>query len=284
MVKRVLTLAVPYWYMQLNIIDLYSLWYTPETSPIVHRRSIVQARFSLSPQRTNANSVSQNWCSPLPPEKSIPYLHTLGLLETSYTIFSVNLDEALGFRRCGQLNKAYQALSIAPTLCRRHGGQVQVLLRAMLSHAKHFRTTPSINPLDPQNFRLPKSRRAANFNSLCGRIVLSRRSQFLHKLSTLLDLVEGLEKMFLEAVSDLKDSSSLEPEREWGTLDTVHYDMNSCLRESVVILKCFFHALPDEQLSEFTAALERQPSRAGSGFFLPKRHLAHRRMALLKGQ
>lgn len=242
------------------------------------------ARFPLSLQRTDVNSVSKNWRSPLSPEKSIPYLHTLRLVEISYTIFSVNLDEALGFRRCGQLNKAYQALSITPALCRRLGGHVQVLLRAMLWHAKHFRTTPSSNPLDPENFRHPKSRRAAHFNSLCSRIVLTRRSQFLHKLSTLLELVEDLEKVFMEAASDLKDSSSLQPEREWDTLDTTHYDINSCLRESIVVLKCFFHAVPDEQLPEFIAALQKQSSPAGSGVFLPKRHLAHRRMALLKGQ
>lgn len=242
----------------------------------------MQTRFTLSLRRTTTNSVSQNWRSPLSPEKSIPYLHTLRLLETSYTIFSVNLDEAIGLRRYGQLGKAYQALSITPALCRRLANHLQLLLRAMLSHAKHFHIIPSINPLDPENFQHPKSRRAASFNNLCSRIVLSQRSQFLHKLSTLLDIVEDLEKIFGEAASDLKDS--VQPEREWALLDSSHYDINTCLRESIVLLKCFFQALPAEQLPEFTAALQKQPSSSLSGVLLPKRHLAHRRMALLKGQ
>jgi len=244
----------------------------------------VPAQFPLSLQRTNVTSVSQNWRSPLSPEKSIPYLHTLRLLETSYTMFSINLDEAIGLRRCGQLGRAYQALSITPTLCLRLANQLQLLLRAMLSHAKHFHVVPSINPLNAENFQNPRSRRAASFNSLCSRVVLSQRSQFLHKLSTLADLIEDLEKTFGEAAADLKDSSSVQPERQWAILDSSHYDINTCLRESIVLLKCFFHALPVEQITEFTAALQKQPSPSTSRVLLPKRHLAHRRMALLKGQ
>lgn len=244
----------------------------------------MQIALPLSLQRTKATGVRQHWRSPLSPEKSIPYLHALRLLETSYTIFSINLDEALGLRRCGQLGKAYQTLSITPVLCQRLANQLQLLLRAMLSHAKHFHIIPSINPLNPDNFQHAKSRRAASFNNLCSRILLTRRTQFLHKLSTLLDLVEDLQNTFGEAVSDLKDSCSVRPEHEWATLDSSHYDINTCLRESIVLLKCFFHALPAEQVPEFMDMLQKQPSRSFAGVLLPKRHLAHRRMTLLKGQ
>ena len=238
--------------------------------------------FPLSVLRTNG--VSQGWRSPLSSEKSGAYLHTLRLLETSYTIFSVNLDEAVGLRRSGQLNKSYLALSISPTLCKRLSTNVQLVLRAMLSHAKHFRTAPGINPLDPENFQNPKSRRSASFNNLCSRIMLTQRSQFLHKISTLVDLVEDLEKSFSGAAADLKDSLSLHPEREWEILDSSHYDLNTCLRESIVLLKCFFHALPSEQLAEFTATLQNHTVSPVPSAILPRRHVAHRRMTLLKGQ
>ncbi len=242
----------------------------------------MRAIFPLSAPRTI--SVSQSWRSPLSADKSVPYLHTLRLLETSYTMFSVNLDEAIGLRRSGHLNKAYLALSLTPALCKRLAEHVQLLLRAMLSHAKHSRMAPSISPLNPENFQHSRSRRAAGFNGLCSRLVLSQRSQFLHKASTLLDLIEDLEKAFSTAASDLKDSTSLQPEREWSVLDVSHYDINTCLRESIVLLKCFLLALPTEQVPEFTAALQKQPAFSGSHVLLPKRHLAHRRMALLKGQ
>lgn len=141
-------------------------------------------------------SVSQDWRSPLSAEKSVTYLHTLRLFETSYAMFSINLDEALGLRRIGRLDKAYMALSITPALCKRLANHVQILLRALLAHAKNFRTTPNISPLNPENFQQPVSRRAAHFNRLCSRIVLSQRSQFLHKISTLLELIEDLDTAY----------------------------------------------------------------------------------------
>jgi hypothetical protein len=231
-----------------------------------------------------AGSVSQDWRSPLSTQKSRAYLDTLRGLETSYAMFSVNLDEALGLRRHGRFGKAHQALTVTPALCKRLADPLLTLLRAMLAHAKHFRIVPNLSPLDPENFHQAKSRRAASFNGICSRIFLSQRSQFLHKISTLMELVENLSESFCCAAQELSDPSSLEPEREWELLDASHYDLNTCLRESIVLLKCFLLALPDEQLLEFDAALRGTPLPSSSPLLVPKRHLAHRRMTLLKGQ
>jgi hypothetical protein len=239
-------------------------------------------RFTFSP--LNGGSVSQDWRSPLTAKKSKTYLDTLRGLETSYAMFSVNLDEAIGFRRHGRFGKAHQALSVTPALCKRLADPLLTLLRAMLSHAKHFRIIPNLSPLDPENFQQAKSRRAASFNGICSRIFLSQRSQFLHKISTLLELVENLNESFLNAAEELKDPYTLEPEREWELLDASHYDLNTCLRESIVLLKCFLLALPDEQLLEFHNTLQGAPAHSSSPMLAPKQHLAHRRMTLLKGQ
>ena len=239
-------------------------------------------RISFSPLR--AGSVSQDWRSPLPAQKSGAYLDALRELETSYAMFSVNLDEAIGLRRNGRFVKAHQVLSVTPALCKRLADPLLILLRAMLIHAKHFRIVPNLSPLDPENFQQAKSRRAASFNAICSRIFLSQRSQFLHKITTLLELVENLSESFCKAWEELNDPSSLQPEREWDLLDASHYDLNTCLRESVVLLKCFLLALPDEQLMEFNAALQGSPVPSSSPLLSPKRHLAHRRMTLLKGQ
>ena len=239
-------------------------------------------RITLSPLR--AGSVSQDWRSPLSAEKTRTYMDTLRGLETSYAMFSVNLDEAIGLRRNGRLVKAHQALSVTPALCKRLADPLLHLLRAMLSHAKHFRIAPSLSPLDPENFQQAKSRRAANFNGICSRIFLSQRSQFLHKISTLLELVENLNDACSNATEELNDPSSVRPEREWDLLDASHYDLNTCLRETIVLLKCFLLALPEEQLVDFNVALHGSPIPVSSPLLDPKRHLAHRRMTLLKGQ
>jgi hypothetical protein len=107
----------------------------------------------------------------------------------SDSIFSVNLDEAIGG---GQLHKSYLTLSHTPALCRRLSGNVQTLLRAMLSYAQHSRITPSISPVDPKTFA-PGQPAGSQFQ-LCCRVILSRRSHFLPKLSTLLDLIGDLRK------------------------------------------------------------------------------------------
>ena len=239
-------------------------------------------RITFSPLRVG--SVSQDWRAPLSEQKSRTYLDTLRDLETSYAMFSVNLDETIGLRRQGRFGKAHQALSVTPTLCKRMAVTLLALLRAMLDHAKHFRVVPNLSPLDPDNFQQAKSRRAASFNGICSRIFLSQRSQFLHKISTLVELVENLNEAFCHAAEELGDPSTLELEREWDILDASHYDLNTCLRESIVVLKCFLLALPDEQLLEFDAALRGAPLPSSSPLLVPKRHLAHRRMTLLKGQ
>jgi len=239
-------------------------------------------RIAFTPLR--AGSVSQDWRSPLSPEKSRTYLDTVHGLETSYAMFSVNLDEAIGLRRHGRFGKAHQVLSVTPALCKRLADPLRTLLRAMLVHAKHFRVVPNLSPLDPENFQKAKSRRAASFNGICCRIFLSQRSQFLHKISTLLDLVENLSDAFSDAAEQLNDVSCVQPEREWDTLDASHYDLNTCLRETIVLLKCFLLALPEGQMAEFNVTLNGIPIPTSSRLLAPKRHLAHRRMTLLKGQ
>jgi len=239
-------------------------------------------RITFTPLR--AGSVSQDWRSPLNSQKSRTYLDTLRGLETGYAMFSVNLDEAIGLHRNGRFGKAYQALSVAPALCKMLVDPLLTLLRAMLVHAKHFRIVPNLSPLDPENFQQAKSRRAANFNGICSRIFLSQRSQFLHKISTLMELVENLNEAFCHAAEELNDPSSLQLGREWDLLDASHYDLNTCLRESIVLLKCFLLALPEDQLLEFSSALSGAPIPSSSPLLAPKRHLAHRRMTLLKGQ
>lgn len=241
---------------------------------------------NLSPATSRTGSVFQDWRAPLSSEKSVTYLHALRLLETSYAMFSINLDEALGLRRIGRLDKAYMALSVAPSLCKRLADNLQVLLRALLAHAKHFHITPNISPLDPGNFQQNISRRAAHFNRLCSHILLSQRSQFSHKISSLLELIEDLSNSFSDTICDLNECSSLQPERAWEVLDASHYDINTCLRESIVLLKSFLHALPEEQLPEFNAALQKHtftPTPRARAL-VPRRQLAHRRMSLLKGQ
>ena len=232
--------------------------------------------------RSRSGSVSQDWRKPLSSEKTRTYAKSLRILETAYAMFSVNLDEAFGFRRCGRTTAACQVLSVAPALCRRLAVPLHSLLGAMLDHAKHFGTTPNLVPLMPENFQHGRSQRVALFNDLFSKVLLTRRSQFIHKIAALSDLVHELGSSFedaLEGLNDEEESSYAEP--NWELLDSMHYDLNTCLRETDVLLKSFLHALPEGQLDEFRAKL-RARGDAGSSSTEP--HVTHRRIALLKGQ
>jgi hypothetical protein len=67
-------------------------------------------------------------------------------------------------------------------------------------------------------------------------------------------------------------------------LDAVHYDLNTCLRETAVLYKSFLHALPEPQLASFEATLKGNCDAASESATARAHHLAHRRMAFLKGQ
>lgn len=236
------------------------------------------------PAQVRPGSVSQDWRKPLSSDKSRTYLNSLRVLETAYAVFSVNLDEALGMRRYGRTVKAYQVLSVAPALCRRLASPLHSLLWAMLDHAKHFGTAPNLSPLDPDNFQNSRSQRVARLNELFSNVLLTRKSQFLHKISALSDLVDDLNSSFESTADELCEQHSLRPERDWELLDSVHYDLNTCLRETAVLFKSFLHALPDAQLSDFAANLHSRSSLIPVPPLAPARHLAHRRIAFLKGQ
>lgn len=197
-------------------------------------------------------------------------MNLLRTLETTYSMFSVSLDEALGMRFCGRTMKAHQILSVAPALCARLCGPLCSLLRAMQEHSKHFGTTPNLAPLAAENFQNPRSQRAARMNDLFSRVLFTKRSQFLYKISTIADLVDALNANFETTAERLCEGQSIRPERDWETLDAVHYDLNTCLRETTVLFKSFLHALPEGQLDAFQAT-HREMTAAARVATLPAR-------------
>jgi len=231
-----------------------------------------------------SDSVSLDWRTPLSPEKNHSYNHMLHDLQSCYRMFSVNLDEAMGMRRIGRCDLAYQILTLAPTLCDKLTSALQRDLHAMSLLARHFGIAPNMAALDPENFRNSKSQRVARYNGILGRVLLTRRSQFLQKLSALAELVEDLGKSYEESSEELAEGLSLDADHCWDTLDRSHYDLTTCFSETDVLLKSFLLALPEKQLAGFRAAVKVhvRPSKARMHFLARK--VAHRRVAALKGQ
>ncbi|PYU15507.1 MAG: hypothetical protein DMG29_06660 [Acidobacteria bacterium] len=86
-------------------------------------------------------------------------------------------------------------------------------------------------------------------------MLFSARSSLFHKLRSLADTVEDLQGEFREAAEEIADGASTQPGARWQALDILHYDLNTCLREAMVMLKSFLCALPSEEMQLFQQKL-----------------------------
>ena len=199
-----------------------------------------------SPVRRTA---SGDWRAALPREKNQVFESIVRGWECSYAMMSVSLDEAIARRARGELVCANQQASITTELTQRLTGSLMDACRVLSDRGKHISNPPIVQPLNTGFFRGDTAQSAASWNSLLHNVLLGHRSRFFHKLRILSNTVEQLGREFEEVSDDISAGTCTEPGACWKQLDALHYDLNTCLRESEIILKSFLHALPADQLS-----------------------------------
>lgn len=236
---------------------------------------------SLSPRGT---TVQQDWRAWLPEEKAAVFHKQESHLESLYNMFSVSLDEAIGLRLSGFRVKSLKVLGMTSDLCELLTCPLAGMLRALREHAKHYGTTPNAAPLDPENYQRHKGQRSARLSSLLSRVLLSQRLQFLHKVNTLEEMVEDLGEDFRTAADDLTEGASVHPEQLWDEVNADHYDLNTCLREAIVLFKSFLVVLPVDQLGAFQKTVLEQSSVPASSLPLRQQVIRHRRMRAIAGE
>ena len=238
----------------------------------------------IRPLLARGSSVEQDWRAWLPAEQEIVFRKHVKELEANYTMLSISLNEALELRQGRHLGKSLQAVQVSSGLCLLLTQLLGGLLRALHEHAKHYGTVPNAAPLDPANFHGQKSQKSARMNSLLNHVLLSHRLQFLYKVSTLGEMVEDLGTDYRHSAADLSEGMSIDPGRMWEAVDADHYDLNTCLREAIVLLKSFMLVLPADQLGVFQQTIldqsKTEPANAPAG----QRVIRHRRMAPIAGQ
>jgi hypothetical protein len=207
------------------------------------------------PPSRRGTSVCDDWCAWLPDSKYRLNESCSKELETLYVMLSVALDEAIDLRRKGALAQAFEAARIAGGLCVRFSQSLGLVLNGLQCHAKHFGLVPNAAPLDADNFRGVRGQRTARLTGFLSRVLLSQRSRFVHKAATLQEMVEDLQKDFCEVVENLL-TDAYRNEELWEALDQAHYDLNTCLRETIVLLKSFLVVLPEDQLASFESGLQ----------------------------
>ena len=98
------------------------------------------------------------------------------------------------------------------------------------------------------------------------RVLFSVRARYFRKIRALLQIVTGVQY----ETRTIARTSAREIARSWDRLDELHYDLNTCLRETAVVLKSFLCVLPAQELPPFEARLlSRMPQ--PSQFFLDDR-------------
>lgn len=232
------------------------------------------------PPLSRGRCVQHDWRACLSGEKSQVFNDHERRLELLYNMFSVSLNEAIELRLAGLLAKALSAIAMSSELCERLTRPLSGTLRALHDHAKHYGTVPNAAPLDPENYQGARGQRSARMSGLLDRVLFSHRLQFLHKVSTLEEMVEDLDRDFRTVANDLAEGQCADPKRGWHEVDAGHYDLNTCLRETIVLFKSFLVVLPEGQLGDFEKSVYDQSQFPHASLAVPR----HRRMGAFAGQ
>src|ERR1700722_8911901 len=191
--------------------------------------------------------VREDWLAWLAEEKDRFFSSIHSELETSYVISSISLNDVLMLSREGRLPPAGEQAAMVVTLFDGPARQLQGLLRALGEHGRHFGTVPLVIPLRPGFFRSAAAQRTARANHLVSRVLFSARARFFRKVRALLQIVAGLQR----ETRALARATTLQTALGWDRLEEMHYDLNTCLRETTVVLKSFLCILPGPEMPQF---------------------------------
>jgi hypothetical protein len=173
-------------------------------------------------------------------------------------MMSVALQDAFTFRSRGQLVCARQQVGVSSELLGRTAHMLGSACQSLMRSGEHIAAVPHVEPLRTEFFRGDTGQSAASWNGILHHVLFAERSRFFHKLRILATTVEHIDEEFHQAASDVADGVATEPQNTWMRLDSLHYDFNTCLRETEVVLKSVLQAIPSEFLGGLSAELEKQ--------------------------
>jgi hypothetical protein len=204
--------------------------------------------------------VSEDWITALPREKTEVFETVVRCWECTYAMMSVALDDALSLRARGELVCARQQVSMAADLLGRLAASLIAFCATLSARGRRIADLPVVEPLNTKFFRGNTAQSAASWNGILHHVLLRGRPRFFHKLRILSDTLEQLEREFQETAGDISKGLSIQPGDSWTKLDHLHYDFNTCLRETEVLLKSFLRSLPADQLPSLASELDAPPA------------------------
>jgi hypothetical protein len=199
--------------------------------------------------------VEQQWAARLPAHKLQVFDRALRLWTPPFNMLSVALDEAISLRSDGRLVLAQQQAAISSQVMAPLTLTLITTLARIYAEARHMPDLPVVDALNPSFFRGPTAQDAAGWNNLFFHILFGSRARFFLKVRILSEMLEKIAQEFCTSADEIAAGACAWPDRAWFALECLHYDFNTCLRESEVLLKCFLGALPASQLPQFEQTL-----------------------------
>ena len=212
-------------------------------------------------------SVELDWFGELGEAQLTLFSATSGELEASFGMLGVTLNEAITLYRAGSLALAFEESNLVSGLCRRFCQSLGNVLRSLGEHSQAYKTSPSVAALESADYRSSYGIHTALTNSLWSAAVYSQPKRFLSKVKTLVAMVNHIGGEVCASAELLASSgATTDPEPYWLTMTEGYWDLNTCLRETSVLLKCFLRVLPEDQLPEFRDNIaERKTRKAYQG-------------------
>lgn len=204
---------------------------------------------------SSRRKVRDDWSASLPDDRNSLFETATQNWGTYYGMLSVSLDEAFTLRRERQLGLAQELAGMSSQLMSLLAANLVAVLFAMNNEAQHFPVPPAVEPLNPEFFRWQRAQESASWNNLLFRVLLGHRSRFFHKVQALIAILEAVGQEFSEVASDIAEQACVNPAESWSVLECLHYDANTCLRESEVLLKSFLHVWPAKGSNSFVTKL-----------------------------
>jgi hypothetical protein len=200
--------------------------------------------------------VCEDWIGAMSPEKRQAFDSTIQRWNMSYVMGSIALDEAFALRNKGDILHARQQAEVSSELLLRLSADLVRSAEIIQDGARHVVDLPLVEPLKASNFRSASAHRAASWNTLFHQVLFSARSRFFHKLRALGNAVSELAIEFDRATARVAAGSAHDSLAAWPALEMLHDDLNTCLRESEIVLKSFLRAMPAELTATLRERLE----------------------------
>ncbi len=208
-----------------------------------------------SPHQNAGVSVDVDWYGTLLPGHLQAFITHSKELESPYLMFSIVLDEAISLRNASLQSDSLNYVVLASSLCVRLMHRLKDMLASLAAHCDGHSLQPSVAAFQPETFLTMTGRFSARTRLLFNLVPCSQQTPFLAKIFDLETIVDNVGCSFCSAAETLTTSigRAFDDEFLWEAIDAGHFDLNTCLRELLVMLKCFFRVQPVEQVEIFEA-------------------------------